>query len=131
MEPEVNPALNSLAKDFDIVPPLGSGLTFYANITGFFRGDLNFYNITPPHLERATSSPEWKTHTLQLTAGMNMTELAAKVGTWGWSAPDKFVLSVLDKARVDLQIQEDITFMNVRPRVMFTSTTHFVNCRVE
>lgn len=74
--------------------------SYYANLTGFWRGDVTFYNLT--HLETNATSPLPPWHSLadNLVTNANLTnatEFAHLLGNWNWSRSDKVAISFGDK----------------------------------
>ena len=82
-------------------------------MTGFIRGSLDFYNITPSSLE-STNIP-WKSHAQSLMSDTNITELSDKLGSWNWSVATNLSWSVVDHAPVVVEgVSERIAMIHVR-----------------
>ncbi|CAL1715555.1 unnamed protein product [Somion occarium] len=83
----------------DSLLTLGSQLdsmeaSYYTNLTGFWRGDIEFHNLT------SNSTDPWQplAHDLISSANLtNATELSDRLGSWNWSASNKVAISVGDK----------------------------------
>lgn len=98
--------------------------SYYSNLTGFWKGGLQFYNLTSlPKGAANTSKPGWKTLADQFMANANMTnvtEVAERMGSWNWTASNKFTMSIRDKAILPLgtftNISQDIAIIHVRSR---------------
>jgi len=75
--------------------------SYYSNLTGFWKGDLQFYNLTSlANLSMVTTAPPWRALAEQYLAGQNMTnatEVAERMGSWNWTASHKFTMSIRDK----------------------------------
>ncbi|THH29492.1 hypothetical protein EUX98_g4697 [Antrodiella citrinella] len=75
--------------------------SYYSNTTGFWKGSLKFYNLTSmANLSTVTSAPPWRALAEQVMAGQNMTnttEVAERMGSWNWTASNKFTMSIRDK----------------------------------
>ena len=86
--------------------------SYFSNTTGFIRGSLDFYNITPSSLE-STHVP-WKSHAQSFMSDTNMTELSGKLGSWNWSAATNLSWSVVDYAPVAVEgVSEPIAMIHV------------------
>lgn len=86
--------------------------SYYLNTTGFIRGPLDFYNITPSSLE-STDVP-WKSHAQSFMSTANRTELSDKLGPWNWSAATNLSWSVVDHApRMIEGVSEQIAVIHV------------------
>ncbi|TCD68657.1 hypothetical protein EIP91_010178 [Steccherinum ochraceum] len=87
--------------------------SYYSNLTGFWKGDLEFYNLTALSNETtSTSLTPWRTLADQFMASANMTnatEVAERIGSWNWTASHKFTMSIRDKEILPTKGQ----FMNV------------------
>ncbi|KAG9309577.1 hypothetical protein JVU11DRAFT_10558 [Chiua virens] len=98
--PESPTALFSLGQSF---VPYGPKLdrthgSYFPNTTGFIRGSLDFYNITPHSLE--TTNASWKSQAQSFMSEANLTELSDKLGSWNWSATRNLAWSVVDRGPV-------------------------------
>ncbi|KAL4250477.1 hypothetical protein ABKN59_006994 [Abortiporus biennis] len=82
----------------ELVPETSS---YYSNLTGFWRGDIRFYNLTDlPVPSDGEVVPEWYHLAKDFVAGANMTnmtEVAERIGPWNWTASNKLAISVGDK----------------------------------
>ncbi|KAH0836346.1 hypothetical protein J3R83DRAFT_7899 [Lanmaoa asiatica] len=128
--PESQPALPLLAQSF---VPYGPRLdphraSYSFNTTGFIRGSLDFYNITPSSLE-STSIP-WKLDAQSFMSDTNMTELSDKLGSWNWSVATNLSWSVVDHTPVVVEgVSEQIAM--VHGRFDFTDPTCADEMRLE
>jgi hypothetical protein len=79
--------------------------SYYANITGFIRGDALSRNLTSELVPAA----EW-----------NETEVAQKLGRWNWSATNRVAMSLMSKpVKVDEKEKEefkDVAMLHVSPQ---------------
>lgn len=96
-DPSVPPLVNSfLTFGAEINPQEGS---YYSNFTGFWRGDLQIYNLSSlPSSQEPV--PVWYHHAHDFVAGANLTnvtEVAERLGTWNWTGSTRLALSVGDK----------------------------------
>ncbi|KAF8840833.1 hypothetical protein BDN67DRAFT_950901 [Paxillus ammoniavirescens] len=113
--PDRTPAITPLAQSF---MNFGTRLdphhaSYFPNTTGFIRGDLDFYNITPSSLN-LTSFP-WKPYAESYMSDANMTELLSNLGSWNWSAVDKISWSVIDRAPINADgVSERIAMIHGR-----------------
>lgn len=113
-QPESRPALPLLAQSFvPYGPKLGRAhSSYFMNTTGFIRGSLDFYNITPSSLE--SSKAPWKSHAQSFMSDINITELSDKLGSWNWSAATNMSWSVVDYAPVAVEgVSERIGMIHV------------------
>ncbi|KAG8214982.1 hypothetical protein J3R82DRAFT_8385 [Butyriboletus roseoflavus] len=128
--PERQPALPLLAQSFvpygrKLDPRIGS---YFSNMSGFIRGSLDFYNITPSSLESA--NVPWKSHAQSFMSDTNMTELSDKLGLWNWSVPTNLSWSVVDHAPVIVEdVAEQIAM--IHGRIDFTDPTRADEMRLE
>ncbi|KAF8433251.1 hypothetical protein L210DRAFT_3623175 [Boletus edulis BED1] len=128
--PESRPALPLLAQSFVPYGPRISPLrgTYYMNTTGFIRGSLDFYNITPSGLE--SSDVPWKSHAQSLMSDANMTELNDRLGSWNWSGATNLSWSVVDHAPITVEgVSERIAM--IRGKFDFTGPAHAEEMRLE
>lgn len=80
--------------------------SYYTNLTGFWRGDLAFHNISfldsehPPSTTNGTAIP-WlsvaKDYVEAANLTANATEYQERIGAWNWTASYKLSLSIGDK----------------------------------
>ncbi|KAL4066048.1 hypothetical protein V8B97DRAFT_1864919 [Scleroderma yunnanense] len=75
-----------------------STASYFPNITGFIRGDLDFYNISLPNLD-GTDVP-WKSYAQSYMADSNVTEVTSYSETWNWNATQKVSWSIIDRAMI-------------------------------
>ncbi|KAG6374644.1 hypothetical protein JVT61DRAFT_4009 [Boletus reticuloceps] len=128
--PESRPALPLLAQSFVPYGPRIGPLrgTYYMNTTGFIRGSLDFYNITPSGLE--SSDVPWKSHAQSLMSDVNMTELNDRLGSWNWSGATNLSWSVVDHAPITVEgVSERIAM--IRGKFDFTGPAHAEEMRLE
>lgn len=74
--------------------------SYYANLTGFWRGDVQFHNLTNETMQTYSSPPFWiqDAQSFMSTANLtNATELTERVGKWGWDSSTKVAISFGDK----------------------------------
>lgn len=92
--------------------------SYYSNITGFIRGDIDFYNITPQFLATSSANQTWRPFAETLMYGTNMTEVVQRSGSWNWMDTDKVALSVVEKNSLlspeELGFVEQIALIHVR-----------------
>ncbi|KAI0069873.1 hypothetical protein K474DRAFT_1746897, partial [Panus rudis PR-1116 ss-1] len=72
--------------------------SYYSNLTGFWRGDLTFHNLT--YFPEVENPPEWYRLASDYIAGGNLTnstEVAERLGPWNWTASDKAAMGIGDK----------------------------------
>ncbi|KAF9219800.1 hypothetical protein BS17DRAFT_788799 [Gyrodon lividus] len=113
--PDRQPAITPLAQSFmnfgARLNPLHA--SYFPNTTGFIRGDLDFYNITPSSLDPTSFS--WKPYAQSYMSDTNMTELVGNLGSWNWSAVDKLSWSVIDRAPINADdVSERIAMIHGR-----------------
>ena len=72
--------------------------SYFPNITGFLRGELDFYNISLSNLNETDLS--WKSYAQSYMADSNMTEVTNQLGTWNWNATQKMSWSIMDRALI-------------------------------
>lgn len=78
--------------------------SYYTNLTGFWRGEGQFYNLTSSNStseSNDTDSLPWRpiAHSLLTSSNFtpNVTELSERLGSWNWSSSNKAAISVGDK----------------------------------
>ena len=95
--------------------------SYFTNLTGFWRGDAVFYNLT--HLQPNASAPLPVWHHLadELVGRANLTnatELAERVGKWNWTRSNKVAISFGDRIVWDVgegkNVSKDIAMIHVR-----------------
>ncbi|KAI6024101.1 hypothetical protein BKA83DRAFT_4267758 [Pisolithus microcarpus] len=99
--PERNPSLRPLVEShMTLGSPLDpSSASYFPNITGFIRGEIDFYNITLPSLND-TQAP-WASYAQSYMANTNASEVVNYLGTQDWKTIRKMAWSVVDRAVVD------------------------------
>ncbi|TFK71357.1 hypothetical protein BDN72DRAFT_817637 [Pluteus cervinus] len=101
--PEQDEAIHPLLDSFGIVGEIQdpNWSSYYSNITGFIRGEGQFYNITPSALALNTSR-KWTPYAEALMSKVNLTGIPDKLGVWDWEASKQVSLSVTEKlSRLD------------------------------
>lgn len=97
--------------------------SYYANLTGFWRGDLQFHNLTNLTGEALAGAapPIWlqDAQSFISTANLtNATELSTRLGEWDWVHSAKVAISFGDKlpwSNDDGKIlSDDIAIIHVR-----------------
>ncbi|KAK7687335.1 hypothetical protein QCA50_009841 [Cerrena zonata] len=101
LNPNEMPLVTSLLTFGSQLDP--SEASYYTNLTGFWRGEVQFYNLTSNSSSEAntTDSLPWQpiAHSLLTSSNFttNVTELEERLGSWNWSASNKAAISVGDK----------------------------------
>ncbi|KAI6149308.1 hypothetical protein BKA82DRAFT_4127849 [Pisolithus tinctorius] len=112
--PDRNPSLRPLVESH---MTLGSRLdpssaSYFPNITGFIRGEIDFHNITLPSLND-TQAP-WTSHAESYMENTNMTEILNYLGTQDWKATRKMAWSVIDRAVVEEGVSDKLAMAHGR-----------------
>lgn len=111
----VPPFLDAFHIQGRVLDPLRE--SYYPNITGYVRGNAQFYNITPVSLEN-NNSLQWKSLAERYMAGVNMTTVVEKASTWNWTASNKMVMTLQEKKPLALQKEpndvKDLVAVHVR-----------------
>ncbi|KAH7913824.1 hypothetical protein BJ138DRAFT_1145081 [Hygrophoropsis aurantiaca] len=111
--PTKHSAINPLVESFvSFDSQLGPSQSYFSNITGFVRGDLDFYNITPSRL--ALEHDSWTPYAQSFMSGTNMSELLEKTGNWNWTASEKISWSVLVRSPNHINGSEGISMVHGR-----------------
>jgi hypothetical protein len=76
--------------------------SYYPNITGYVRGNAQFYNMTPTALEK-NDSLSWRQLAERYVAGVNVTDMVEMASTWNWTASNRMVMTLHEKKPVALQ----------------------------
>ncbi|KAI6126043.1 hypothetical protein EDD16DRAFT_1554771 [Pisolithus croceorrhizus] len=99
--PDRNPSLQPLVEShLTLGSPLDpSSASYFPNITGFIRGEMDFYNITLPSLND-TQAP-WTPYAQSYMDNTNITEIVNYLGAQDWKTTRKMAWSVVDRAIVD------------------------------
>ena len=95
--------------------------SYYANLTGFWKGNVTFHNLSDPQTtEGMTSIPAWHRLADDFVAHANLTnatELANRVGNWNWTRADKVSMSFGDKIVWDVgdrtNVSKDVAMIHV------------------
>lgn len=94
--------------------------SYYTNLTGFWRGDVNFHNLTKLEVNATTPPPPWHRLADELVASANLTnatEFASRVGSWNWTRSNKVQISLGDKLMWDeaghRNLTKDIAMVHV------------------
>ncbi|KAI0683663.1 hypothetical protein BC835DRAFT_1295386 [Cytidiella melzeri] len=103
--PFLDPTFMPLVKDFmsfgqQVDPSAGS---YYTNLTGFWKGDIQFHNLTNITRESQLSVPFWVHEADAFVASANLTnatELSDRLGTWRWGQSTKTSIRIGDKKGV-------------------------------
>ncbi|KIJ65119.1 hypothetical protein HYDPIDRAFT_175153 [Hydnomerulius pinastri MD-312] len=104
--------------------------SYFPNTTGFIRGDLDFYNITPPSMDPI--NVPWKPYAQSYMEKTNMTQLIDNLGSWNWSASDKLSWSVIDRAPAKTEgVSERIAMIHGRLDFTDPSTTEEMRLEFE
>ncbi|KAI6042062.1 hypothetical protein EDC04DRAFT_1079252 [Pisolithus marmoratus] len=112
--PDRNPSLQPLVESH---MTFGSRLdpssaSYFPNITGFIRGETDFYNITLPSLND-TEAP-WTSYAQSYMENTNMTEIVNNFGTQDWKATQKMSWSVVDRATVEQGVSDKMAVTHGR-----------------
>lgn len=93
---------------------------YYTNLTGFWRGDVRFHNLTNLQSNESSPLPPWHTLSDDLVSRANLTnatEFASRVGSWNWTRSDKVQISLGDKFMWDegehRNLSKDIAMIHV------------------
>lgn len=93
---------------------------YYTNLTGFWRGDVRFHNLTNLQSNESSPLPPWHTFSDDLVWRANLTnatEFASRVGSWNWTRSDKVQISLGDKFMWDegehRNLSKDIAMIHV------------------
>ncbi|KAI0343001.1 hypothetical protein BDW22DRAFT_1356560 [Trametopsis cervina] len=100
--PALNPTWIPLVSDFvtfgrQLDPYAGS---YYTNLTGFWRGDIHFHNLTNVTANPPQSPPFWLQHAQDFISSANLTNataLSERQGKWKWAHSTKTSISFGDK----------------------------------
>ncbi|EGO20833.1 hypothetical protein SERLADRAFT_442196 [Serpula lacrymans var. lacrymans S7.9] len=77
--------------------------SYFPNVTGFIRGDVNYHNVTLPSLSHPnTSDLAWASLARTYMADPNMTEVLQKIGPWNWSGSEKIPWSLMARTPVEV-----------------------------
>jgi transmembrane E3 ubiquitin-protein ligase len=92
----------------EIDPLAGS---YYSNLTGFWKGDVRFHNLTntTAGTTPSLSNPFWLKDVDAFVASANLTnvtELADKLGKWRWAGSTKTSVRLVDKKGPPKEIAE-------------------------
>ena len=95
--------------------------SYYQNLTAFWKGDVQFHNLTNLTTDSQIQPPFWinDAQTFVTSANLtNATELAERVGNWRWSHSTKTSIRFADKkaSREDGEkkdLPEDIALIHV------------------
>lgn len=77
-----------------IDPQQGS---YYSNLTGFWKGELQFNNLTSVSVTDPPLQP-WRYLADDFVAGINISALPELLGSWNWSASENLTINAGDKA---------------------------------
>ena len=71
--------------------------SYYTNLTGFWRGDVEFHNLTDLQSNATAPLPIWHHLAEDLVANANLTnatEFTNRLGSWNWTRSDKVAISL-------------------------------------
>lgn len=71
--------------------------SYYSNITGFLRGEVDFHNITHTFLANSSVPPGWAGFANELVGEANETDVTERSSSWNWAGSNKVSLSVVEK----------------------------------
>ena len=106
--------------------------SYYQNLTGFWRGDVRFHNLTKldssvtPVPDTTIQVPPWHRAAADYIASANATltnatELTHKLGSWNWTRSKRVDISFGDKIVVpkgnDTEFTKDIALIHVRVQI--------------
>ena len=113
------PMVESLMTFGSQVNPLSA--SYYTNLTGFWRGDVAFHNLTRLESNATTPPPSWHHLADSLVASANLTnatEFTNRLGNWNWTRSDKVAISFGDKLMWSKEdhkdLSKDIAIIHVR-----------------
>lgn len=96
-----------LPPPYQLDPSLGS---YYSNVTGFFRGDTRYYNLSSiPYDTNVT----WKPTADHIMENANLSAIPERLGTWNWSAADSITIKVHDRMMAMTNVSESIAIFQV------------------
>ncbi|KAJ3571915.1 hypothetical protein NP233_g3429 [Leucocoprinus birnbaumii] len=106
--------------------------SYYPNITGYVRGNAQFYNITPMALEK-NESLSWRPLAERYISGTNVTEMVELGSTWNWTASNKMVMTLHEKKPLALQNSsiDSRDLVAVHARMEFTDENSQETMRLE
>ncbi|KXN86557.1 DSC E3 ubiquitin ligase complex subunit 1 [Leucoagaricus sp. SymC.cos] len=106
--------------------------SYYPNITGYVRGNAQFYNITPMALEK-NASLSWRPLAERYVAGSNVTEMVEMSSTWNWTASNKMIMTLHEKKAPALQndSSDSRDLVAVHARMEFTDAETQETLRLE
>ena len=90
----------------EIDPRIGS---YYSNLTGFWKGDVRFHNLTNMTAAPLASEPFWLKDASAFVASANLTnatELENRLGKWRWAESTKTSIRFGDKKSTQKDIAE-------------------------
>lgn len=97
-DPALMPLAESLMSFGSQVDPQSA--SYYTNLTGFWRGDVRFHNLTDLQSNASAPFPPWHTLADQFMSRANLTnvtEFTTRLGSWNWTRSDKVQISLGDK----------------------------------
>ncbi|KAG7093495.1 hypothetical protein E1B28_007171 [Marasmius oreades] len=75
--------------------------SYYPNITGFLHGEVKYHNLSQESLERSSfpwvPSARLYVDNTSINQTRNGSEVALKLGSWNWTAPEEIAISVVEK----------------------------------
>lgn len=98
--------------------------SYYSNLTGFWRGEMTFHNLTNETSQMYAHAPFWLKDASDFVSAANLTnatELSERLGKWRWAQSGKVAISFGDKmlwADDDKRrhLSKDIALVHVRGR---------------
>ncbi|KZP30544.1 hypothetical protein FIBSPDRAFT_777298 [Athelia psychrophila] len=96
---DTNPALQPLVESFILQGTYlnPNKASYYSNITGFLRGEVDFHNITHTFLANSSVPPGWAGFANELVGEANETDITERSSSWNWAGSNKVSLSVVEK----------------------------------
>ena len=114
--------------------------SYYANLTGFWKGETQFYNLT--QLNASTRSTQgdvlpWIDQAKQFMVGANIsnaTEFTGRLGGWNWTRSNRVDLSFGDKLvrsrESKSEVSKDVAMIRVRLCLITSVLSSLTICRV-
>ena len=86
--------------------------SYYTNLTGFWRGDVEFHNLTDLQSNATAPLPVWHHLAEDVVSKANLTnatEFTNRLGSWNWTRSDKVAISLGDKLMWSEEEHKDLS----------------------
>lgn len=104
--------------------------SYYANLTGFWRGNLQYYNLTGISDSNDSSVIEWQSLASNYISNTNISAVPEKLGVWNWAHSSKLAISIGDRIVPSSQAFVNVSTQVAIVHVSFKRFCTFYTCPI-